>query len=223
VVILLMAALFCVPGVIWAAQIPAAVHWPHELGINLAASASRGSINDPGPTSYNAILVTDLQSVVAVFADVPQIYNPVSWIVVGVLLLPWGFVALRADHSVKKDLLGVATIACLALLPIYHRHYDVRLLILTFPALAVLFSEGRIPGALAILASLAVICGSHPTFIREHLGRDLNTLGPIETALLLRTSPLVLLLSGILYLSYFVQTLRTKWPATRGYDVSPSE
>jgi Glycosyltransferase family 87 len=212
VVILVMAALFCMPGVIWTAQIPAAVHWPHELGTNLAASASRGSINDPGPTSYNAILVTDLQSIVAVFVDAPKIYNPVSWIVVGVLLLLWSFVALRATHSVRKDLLGVATIACLALLPIYHRHYDVRLLILTFPALGLLFSEGRIPGVLAMLASLAVICGSHPTLIREHLGRHLNTLGPIETVLLLRTSPVILLLTGILYLSYFVQTLRTNRP-----------
>jgi hypothetical protein len=213
VTILLVAALFCIPGVLWAASVPAAAHWLHDMNANLAGSAIRGSINDPGPTNYNAPTVTDLRSVVAVFDDTPGVYNPVTWATVGFLLLIWAYVAWRAPPSLEKDLLGVAAIACLCLLPIYHRHYDVRLLILTFPAVAMLIKRGRTAGVLAVLASLAVIGGSHPTFLRDHLHLQPQSLGPLKTIFFLHTSPLALLFSGIFYLTYFARSLYEEMPA----------
>jgi Glycosyltransferase family 87 len=211
--ILLVAALFCVPGVLWAATVPAAAHWLYDMTANLAGSATRGSINDPGPTNFNAPTVTNLQSVVAVFDDVPRVYNPITWATVGFLLLIWAYVAWRAVPSLEKDLLGVAAIACLCLLPIYHRHYDVRLLILTFPAVAMLIKQGRTAGVLAVLASLAVIGGSHPTFLRDHLHLQQHSLGALKTIFLLHTSPLILLFSGIFYLTYFARFLYKEMPA----------
>jgi hypothetical protein len=210
VTVLLLAALFCVPGVLWAARVPAAAHWIHDMSTNLEGSAARGNINDPGPTSYNSPLVTDLQSVVAVFDDVPKVYNPVTWAIVGSLLLVWAFAAWRATPSLEKDALGIATIACLCLLPIYHRHYDVRLLILTFPAVALMLKEGRSTAMIAVLGSLAAIGGSHPTFLRDHLALDPQRLGALKTILLLHASPLVLLFSGIFYLVCFAQLLYDK-------------
>jgi hypothetical protein len=209
ITLLLVAALFCVPGVLWAASVPAAAHWLHDMNTNLVGSAVRGNINDPGPTSYNSLLVTDLQSIVAVFDDVPGIYNPITWATVGSLLLIWAYVAWHAAPSLKKDVLGIAAIACLSLLPIYHRHYDVRLLILTFPAVALLVKEGRATAVIAVLASLAVICGSHPTFLRDHLGLHQQSMGALKKILLLHTSPLVLLFSGIFYLVCFARILHS--------------
>jgi len=207
VAILSTAALLCLPGILWAKHNPASSNWLRELSTNIAVGSTRGSINDPGPSSYNAHLVTDLQSVIAVFDRDPSIYNRISWGIVGSLILIWGFVALRSQPSLKKDLLGVAAIACLGLLPIYHRHYDVRLLVVTFPAVGILMAEGWAMRLLAALPPLATIACSHPTFIRDHLHLHQENMGPLETIVLLRLSPLALLFSGVFYLVLFVRTL----------------
>ena len=207
VAILASAAILCLPGILWAAISPAISNWPQELSADIAGGSARGSINDPGPSGYNAHLVSDLQSVIAVFDDDPPIYNRISWGIVGSLILIWAIVAWRSKPSLKKDLLGVAAIACLGLLPIYHRHYDVRLLVVTFPAVGVLMAEGRLIRLLAVLPPLATIVCSHPTFIRDHLHLHQESMGPIETILLLRLSPLALLFSGVFYLVLFVCTL----------------
>jgi hypothetical protein len=149
-------------------------------------------------------------------------YNHITWAIVGSLLLMWAYVAWRALPSLKTDALGIAAIACLCLLPIYHRHYDVRLLILTFPAVALLMKAGKTPGVIAVLASLAVICGSHPTFLRNHLNLRPQSLGTLKTILLLHTSPLILLFSGIFYLVCFARTLRTSTLALDG-QLTPEE
>jgi hypothetical protein len=207
VAILATAAILCLPGILWAAHNPAASNWPQELKANIAGGSTRGSMNDPGPSSYNSHLVTDLQSVIAVLDDDPPIYNRISWGIVGSMILIWAFVARRSKPSLKKDLLGVAAIACLGLLPIYHRHYDVRLLVVTFPAVGILMAEGGLIRLLAVLPPFAAIACSHPTFIRDHLHLHQESLGPIKTVLLLRLSPLALLFSGIFYLVLFVRTL----------------
>ena len=207
IAIFALAAILSLPGILCAAHNPAAANWAHELSANIAAGSAPGSINNPGPASYNALLVTDLQSVVAVFDDNPAIYNRISWCIVGALMLIWAYVAWRAKPSLKKDLLGVAAIACLGLLPIYHRHYDVRLLIVTFPAVALLMAEGGLTRILALLPPLAAIACSHPSFIRNHLHLNQQTMEPMETILLLRLSPLMLLFSAIVYLAFFLRTL----------------
>ncbi len=213
------AALLCVPGVLWISVIPAAAHWPQHLAANIAGSSVPGAINDPGPTSYNSLLVTDLQSVIAVFDSNRVQYNLIAWALVGSLLLVWAFVAVRAQPSRKKDLLGVATIACLSLLPVYHRHYDVRLLLLTFPACALLLLEGGAAGWVAAAVSLMLIGCSHPSFIRDHLHLHQETLGHWSTVFLLRTSPLVVSVCALFYLAMFVRTMRA--PASADIHNTP--
>ncbi len=55
VLILVATALLCVPGIVWVTTIPAAAHWPQSIRANLAAGATPGSINDPGPTNFNSM------------------------------------------------------------------------------------------------------------------------------------------------------------------------
>jgi hypothetical protein len=212
VLILILAALFCVPGLFWITRIHAAAQWQHELAANLARGAARGSINDPGPSGPAPNLVTDLQSVIAVFADDPAFYNRISLAIVGVLLLLWGYVAVRAKPSLRKDLLGIAAIACLSLLPIYHRNYDLRLLLLTFPALGLLVADGGAPGILAVLVSVAILPASHPTGL--HLGSHFRAQNTVQILLLLRPAPLAVLSSALIYLSCFALTLRTEREST---------
>jgi len=198
-----LTGIFCLPGIFWAANSPTASKWPHQLRVNIAASAAPGQINDPGPSGYNAPLIIDLQSVIALFDNVSSTYNRISWGIVGVLTVIWGYVAWRAKPSLEKDLLGIATIACLGLLPIYHRHYDLRLLIVTFPATALLVARGGMMRVVALLPPLAAIAFSHPTFIRDHLHLQQASMGPLQTMFLLRLAPITVLMSGIVYLALF--------------------
>lgn len=113
---------------------------------------------------------------------------------------------MRARPSLRKDLLGIATIACLCLLPIYHRHHDVRLLLLTFPAVARLMEEGGPSGTLAAILALTAVTCSHPPFWNHFVNHN-GSVSRLETVLLLKTSPLMLLTSGLFYLARFTTTL----------------
>jgi hypothetical protein len=224
VLILAATGLLCAPGIFWAANIPAAAHWPQSIRNNLAAGATRGSINDPGPTNFNSMFVTDLQAIFAVFDDVPRVYNLEAEAVCGVLILIWAFVAFRAPPSRKKDLLGVAAIACLSLLPLYHRHYDARLLLLTLPAVALLMDEGGWQAILSVAATVAVLCGTHPHSLQTRFAPQPWTLSPLKTLLLLRTSPLACLFAASVYLACFVTTLTVaSKPTEDALSLRPAE
>jgi hypothetical protein len=217
-------ALLCVPGIVWVATIPAAAHWPESIRANLAAGARPGSINDPGPTNFNSMSVTDLQAIFAVFDDVPRVYNLEAEAVSGALILIWAYVAIRAAPSRKKDLLGVAAIVCLGLLPLYHRHYDARLLLLTLPAVALLMEEGGWQAILSIAATIAVICGTHPHILQASFAPEPWTLGPLKTLLLLRTSPLACLFAALVYLTCFATTLKSAIkPSSEAICLRPAE
>jgi len=174
------------PGIFWVANSPSAAKWPQELRTNIAAGSAPGRINDLGPSSYDAPLIINLQSIIAPFNNNPSSYTTISWSIVGALILVWGFAAWRGEPSLEKDLLGIATVACLGLLPIYHRHYDLRLLITTFPACALLVARARMMRGVALLPPLAAIAFSHPTFIRDHLHFQQARMGPIEIVFTLR-------------------------------------
>lgn len=202
-----LTVLFCLPGLAWAWLMPESAHWVHDLRANMIAIAAPGGLNNPGPTSYNAHLVTDLQSIIALYRDSAPFYNHLTWAIAGVLFLVWGYVAVRAHPSHRKDLIGIAAIACLTLLPVYHRQYDVRLLLLMFPALALLFAEKGVVRWTALVLAVAVITGSHPTFIERRLGLNQNSLSKMQTLLLLRPSALAVLASALFYLACFTRTL----------------
>ena len=106
-------------------------------------------------------------------------------------------------------MLGVATMACLSLLPLYHRHYDVRLLVLTFPALAMLVDEGGWQGVLTTATTIAVLCTSHPQFLQVHFALQPLKLSKLKTLLVLRTTPLACLFSALVYLVCFATVLKS--------------
>jgi len=205
--------LFCLPGIIWASSAAPSAHWKHDMSVNLAGGATPGHLNDPGPTGLTPYLITDLQAAISVFSNVPSFYNHVSWAIVGFLLFVWAYVALRAPASIRKTLLGIAAIACIDLLPVYHRHYDIRILLLTFPAIALLVEEGGWVSGLAILTGLLSTAGTHPDAIRTHIASHLNSTNGLETLVFLRPAPLVLLVSSIFYLACFLRTLNRGKPA----------
>ncbi|MFC6645203.1 glycosyltransferase family 87 protein [Granulicella cerasi] len=58
---------------------------------------------------------------------------------VGVGLLAVGLTRAAPQDGTTRDLIGLAAVSVLLLLPVYHRSYDMRMLLLTLPALGVLW------------------------------------------------------------------------------------
>jgi hypothetical protein len=135
-----------------------APNWVWELHSNILAFSAHGGINDPGLASSGAhglAMVISLQPVISVFRDDPAIYNAGSYLLCAPLLLIWAFVTLRSRTTPARAWLALAAVAALSMLPVYHRQYDAKLLLLTVPACAMLWAEGGPIGRLALLLNTA--------------------------------------------------------------------
>lgn len=200
-------------AVLWVSQ--AAPHWIPEMRSNLAAISTHGGLNEPGPASMTgrtAEMVIDLQSDLSVFRDDPRFYNPVSYLICGALLAVWALKTPRASFSPARAWLALAAIAPLSMLPIYHRPYDAKLLLLTIPACALLWAEGGLIGWLSLVLNSAgiVLTGDIPLAILARLTGNLNAstaglAGKILTVALARPAPLILLTMSIFYLWVYVR------------------
>lgn len=135
-----------VPAALWIAWV--APHWPHDLNQELATTSQRGEENDPGPASaggHGIGMIINLQAAVSTIKDDPRVYNIASYCICGGLLAFWVFRTLRAPLSEQNAWYAIAAVAALTMLPVYHRAYDARLLLLCIPACAIRWRQGR-PG-----------------------------------------------------------------------------
>jgi hypothetical protein len=206
-------AVLALLAVIWVA--PVSPHWIGELHNNLVTVSAKGSTSDPGPsglTSRSAGQIIDLQAAVSIFRDNPRFYNPISFCVAGLLILVWIFAAWRKRSSPGGAPLALAAISVLSLLPVYHRPYDAKLLLLTIPACAMLW-DGRGPKrwiALVLTSAGILITSDIPLALLVHFTKSLpipaaTLRGELAAVLLLRPAPLILLTLGCFYLWLFVR------------------
>lgn len=209
-------ALLAVPAALWITHV--VPHWPQELRSNLSLIMSRGNIDDPGPLSGGAFgvnMIVSLQTVLSRISDNPHFYNPAAYMIVGSLLLPWAWKTLRSRGSLRLACFALAAVVPLSLLPVYHRCYDARLLLLGLPACAMLWAEGGRLGwcAFALSTGAIVLTGDLLWIVAFHLARYS---GP-AVALELFPGPLILLVLGVFYLWVYlrepVPVLTTKEPA----------
>jgi hypothetical protein len=64
------------------------------------------------------------------------------------LAVAWLSLVLRVTPNLESHLLALASLAILTLLPVYHRFYDTRLLLLTVPAVVLIFKKHRVFGSI---------------------------------------------------------------------------
>ena len=205
---LAVTAALAIPAVVWVGQV--APHWMRELNSNLATLSAPGGLNSPDPTTAStgtAAMVVNLQSVVSVFRDDPRLYNSVSYLVCGALLLVWSVMTLRSRPTPARAWLALAAVSALTMLATYHRPYDAKLLLLTVPACAMLWAEGGPMGWLALLVNTAgfVLTGDIPLALLVSLTRSLHVdtaglPGKMLTVVLARPAPLMLLAMSVFYL-----------------------
>ncbi len=206
-------AVLSAPLLVWVTVV--APQWLPELRSNLAVLSSRGHLNDPGPASmggHGVGMIIDLQSVISMFKDDPRIYNPLSYAICGSILLMWSLTTLKTRSTPARAWFALASVAAVSMLPVYHRLGDAKLLLITVPACAILWSErgsiGRI--ALAVSATGILLTGElqWAIFLRL-LGSMSQTTKDFSEQLRIAVQvfpvPLILLVVGIFYLWVYVR------------------
>lgn len=202
------------PAILWVSHV--APHWMGELKANLQTASLHGNVNDPGPAGvipeHHGAIMVSLQTVVSVFRDDPHFYNPVTYLLCAPLLFVWAIAVLRGGFSRERAWLALAAISALSMLPLYHRVHDTSLLLLAFPAFAMLWAKGGPASWLALLftGAAAVMTSdlsmqqvaSHSAKLR---GSAIGLPGQLLTLLLARPIPLVLLGIGVFFLCMCVR------------------
>jgi hypothetical protein len=198
-------AVLILPLLVWVSRV--APQWMQELRANILAFSVHGGINDPGifsSGSHGLAMVISLQSPVSVFWDDPHIYNSVSYLVCAPLLLLWAFITLRTRATPARAWLALASIAALTMLPVYHRQYDAKLLLLTVPACLMLWAEGGLTGWFALLVNVAgfALTGDLTWAILLPLINRWTTGLSVETLAVAQVfpAPMILLIMAVFYL-----------------------
>jgi hypothetical protein len=212
---LLVIVALSLPVFAWTSYV--APHWVHGLLTNLAANSAHGGLSDPGSASaagHGIAMIISLQTVFSFFRDDPRFYNSASYVVCGVLLVAWAIATLRSRSSPKTAWFAIAPLAALSMLPIYHRLDDAKLLLLTVPACAMLWTRGGPIARIAALLNVAqiLLTSGIPWAIFFALIRHLHS---PETAfghqLLMAVqifpAPSVLLVVSVFYLCVYVRNL----------------
>lgn len=216
---LLVAAALALPAVLWVSRV--SPQWPQELRTNLHTLAAQGSVNDPGPASLtfrSADTVISLQSTFSLIHDEPRFYNLASSFICGLLFLAGAIRTLQSPSTEKNAWLALAAVSTLSLLPVYHRAYDAKLLLLAVPACALLWHEGgRIKWVAGIMTTLAIASTSDiPATILLGLMNETKHIdspeGKFLTAFIFHPAPLVLLATGSFYLWVYFHRASEKTP-----------
>ena len=206
--VLVATILISLPGFVWMSVMPASSHWLHEVRANVAALSQHGMTNDPGPANPRAVDLVGLQNMLSLVRDDPRSYNSVTYAVCGLLIVAWWVALQRFPPSLERDYLGLAVIALISMLPVYHRDYDVGLLIVIFPGLAMLASRvgglGLAASAITLLAWIPLAHDFQVVAFRFVIPR-LPTLGVWETLFWLRSVSWASLLLAFVYLGCFIR------------------
>jgi hypothetical protein len=129
-----------------------------ELRSNVGILSAHGGVSDPGPATVltrGTLTITDLQSAISLLWDNQHFYNAISYGISALILAALAFATLRSRPSAQRVWIALAAVSALTMLPVYHRQYDAKLLILTIPACALLWSEDALISRLAVLVTSA--------------------------------------------------------------------
>ncbi len=140
------------PGILYLSR--TAPHWLDELRANVLAFSAPGGVADPSPApmgSRGGGVLINLQTVFSFIKNEPAIDDWASYLVCALILIALALATLRTRPSLSKVWVGIAAIAPLSMLPVYHHLFDAKLLLLTLPACAMLWARRGLIGWLAIL------------------------------------------------------------------------
>ncbi|HVY91892.1 MAG TPA: hypothetical protein VHA14_04050, partial [Bryobacteraceae bacterium] len=102
-----------------------------------------------------------------------SVYNLLSWALFAVLMIPFLMKAWGGAETNARMFGALGAIACLGMLPVYHRVYDLLILVLAFPSVICLFVQHH---RLRWIAAGATVIALTPAWLVAHapLWRALN-------------------------------------------------
>jgi len=103
------------------------VHWFADYVSNIQFAAARNRIDDFTTANPIRFMLINLQVPFFSFTHNAKSANLLAFAIGGILILIWTFFVLR-NRSEKSELLALATVAVIGLLPLYHRLYDASIL-----------------------------------------------------------------------------------------------
>ena len=218
-----LAVMACVslPFVVWLWRI--APHWIEEMRAHIAVLSAHGAVSDPGPATVlnrGTLALTNLQAVFSLMWDDPRFYNAASYAICLAMAVVAIVVTLRRRPTETARWVAMAFAAALTLLPVYHRQYDSKLLILTIPACALLWARrGRMGRTAVVMTALGLLVTSDlpwafylATTSKMHFSGTAERLHFLSLAL-----PVPCVVAGVA-LYYLVVYLKTM----RGYGIGQS-
>jgi hypothetical protein len=147
--------------------------------------------------------LADLPALLSVIKNDPRFYGRLTWLIAGGFLVAWGILVFRIQPSRERDYLAIASMVCISFFPIYHRNYDTALLILLFPAFALLMSRGfwwqQATAAFTLFAIPLVADGHMALTYRYVLPHLKQPLGKWVTIFWFRATPLGISLLALFY------------------------
>jgi Glycosyltransferase family 87 len=182
---------------------PRSAGWASTLRTNLSATLSPGGSADPRPANQQAIGDTNLQTLTSIFFADAARFNPVAYVLFLGLLAAGVMAVVRADAGKELHFLALGALSILSLMPVYHRFYDTRLLLLSIPAVLIVFQKRRLLGTLiallTVLADISVQYRVQIYLLQHSQWQDVLT-HKFLFILLLRQQNLELLILFCLYL-----------------------
>ena len=160
--VMVLAAVFTVGSLAWFQHSPATSHWTTELPANLKGNTGAGNVNDATLSNLQASEIADLKALVGTVTPDMRLGTLGELGGSAILLLLWIVPVARMRDTRTKHVLALAALCAITLLLIYHRQYDTRLLLLVFPATALLLARRRGWGLAALaLTAVASVITSH--------------------------------------------------------------
>ena len=194
---------------------PRSSDWTSTLRANLSATLGPGGSADPRPANIEAVGDANLQTLTSIFFSDPKTFNRAAYAIFIVLLAALITVVLRVNAGQELHFLALAAVTLLSLTPVYHRFYDTRLLLLTIPAVLIVFQKRRLLGSLiAVLTLLAVISVQYrvQAILLQHAEWQSVLQNKFLLILLLRQQNLELLMLFWLYLFAIVSIRSSNTP-----------
>ena len=221
------ALVFLLLGGVTLSSHPQSRNWLPNMRENVSSSLGAGHVTDPRPENKIAIGDVNIQTLTSVFFEDAKTYDAVAFGICAVLLILFVIMAakwMRFDSTLDHHALAVLSV--LTLLPVYHRHYDTRLLLLMIPGIAIIFHKRRIMGAIiaavTVLSTICIQCRVQ-MLAQSHIVLLEMLKNKIFFVLLLRQQNLALILLFCLYLTAVFMIRSSDSAAAKSYMADPYE
>ena len=205
-------ALFLCAGLILSLH-PRSADWAATLRANITQAEEPGGVNDYRPINKEGYYFINLQAVTSVFFQDRRTFNFAVFAICLVFLAALITAVLRTHAGPETHILFIGSLAVLSLIPVYHRFYDVRLLLITVPAVAIVYQKRRLLGtlmaAMTLLSIFSVQSRMHTLYEQSITWHNILQ-NKFLYVLLLRQQNLAL---PILFCLYMVAIFTTRFPS----------